>query len=178
MAWRSSQLHSPEIAPFKHWLLDRGSLTARLQRLGTFSVAPLRQGLEIPNRDETQILRLRNGKLAWRREVTLFCNDRPLVFAHTVMSRQPRGPMLRWLGRLGNRSFGALLFAHPGFVRGPIEVRQLDARHPLFLPATVALGLAGLPPKTLWARRSPFFFGEQGALVTEVFSPEVAHLKP
>jgi chorismate--pyruvate lyase len=79
----------------------------------------------------------------------------------------PRGPLTRWLARIGTRSLGSLLFADPGFSRGEIHCRRLDQRHPLFLQAIEVLGGA---PKHLWARRSLFRFGQQSVLVTEVYS--------
>ena len=104
----------------------------------------------------------------------------PVVFAHTVLPRAPRGPFCRWLGRLGERSLGALLFAHPGFARGPLHCRRLDARHPLYARAMAALGLDATPPTAppLWARRSCFTYDAQRVLVTEVFHPAIANLAP
>ena len=177
-AWRSRQLHTPESFPFRPWLKDHGSLTARLQGLGDFSVELLRQQLKTPNPDEARRLDLMPWHLARIREVTLLCDKQPLVFAHTVMPCPPRGPMARWLARLGNRSLGELLFTHPGFLRGPLETRRIDARHPLYQPSVVALKLADKPPAALWARRSCFSFGKQCVLVTEVFSPEIARFTP
>jgi chorismate-pyruvate lyase len=81
--------------------------------------------------------------------------------------------MTRWLQRMGNRSLGALLFAHAGFKRGKLECRRLDQRHPLFEPAISAMPSLDSHQKNLWARRSSFSFGGQAVLVTEIFSPEV-----
>ena len=171
LAWRDRVLRSAESTPIKHWLRDRGSLTANLQARGTFAVRLLRQGLAMPTADEAIALGIKRNRLAWVREVALFCAGEPLVFAHTVLSYRPRGAMTGWLARLGNRSLGALVFSHPRFVRGVINCKRLDHRHPLFQPAVAAMQLANAPPSTLWARRSHFSFGHQSVLVTEVFSP-------
>ena len=86
-----------------------------------------------------------------------------------------RGPLTRWLARLGNRSLGALLFSHAGFVRGPLVSRRLDVRDALYSRAVVAMNLnSTAKPAVLWARRSNFSFGRQRVLVTEVFSPSLA----
>ena len=175
--WRARPPLGADGRPFKSWLNDRGSLTARLQSAGRFALAVLGQRLDVPTHDEARRLELAPGRLAWVREVVLYCDDRPLVFAHSVLPRRPRGPMTRWLARLGARSLGALLFAHPCFARGDLAACRLDARHPLFRPAIAALGLADAPPPALWARRSSFSFGCQSLLVTEVFSPAVAGLR-
>lgn len=172
--WRERPLHDKDSFPFKPWLVDRGSLTERLQAMGPFSVVVLKQQTAAPTQDEARELSLKREQIAWIREVALVCNGRPVVFAHTVLPRRPRGPLTRWLARLGNRSLGALLFAHPQFTRGRLVARRLDARHPLFQPSVEALQLTGKSPKTLWARRSSFSFGSQSVLVTEVFSPAIS----
>ena len=104
----------------------------------------------------------------------LMSGDVPLVFAHTVLPYHPRGPLTGWLARLGNRSLGALLFADPGFMRGKLANRRIDARHELFDAAVRALALEASPPRLLWARRSRFHYGAQSVLVTEIFAPQVS----
>jgi chorismate--pyruvate lyase len=175
-AWRESLLRPADSAraPFNDWLLGRGSLTARIQAKGRFAVRVLRQELGRPTADEALVLGIEPGVQAWVREVALLCDDRIIVFAHTVLPRRPRGPLTVWLARLGNRSLGALLFSHPGFTRGQLAFKRLDHRHALFEPALTALQLdGGEAPTTLWARRSRFGFGEQSVLVSEVFSPRL-----
>ncbi len=174
LAWRPRVLRSADSIPFKSWLRDRSSLTARLQRRGTFAVRLLRQGLGMPTGDEALALGIKRKRLVWVREVALLCDGAPLVFAHTVLPRRPRGPVTGWLARLGTRSLGALLFAHPGFSRAVINCKRLDHRHPLFRPAVDAMQLAASPPPILWARRSLFTFGRQTVLVTEIYSPALS----
>lgn len=170
--WRRKLPHSTDNIHFIDWLRDRGSLTERLQARGSFAVKLLRQGLGRPTIDEACALDIERKQVAWVREVALYCNDRPLVFAHTVLAYRPRGAMTGWLARLGNRSLGALLFSHAGFKRGTISVRRIDHRHSLFRRAVEAMALSK-PPCALWARRSLFSFGAQSVLVTEVFSPDL-----
>ena len=171
--WRKRVLRTRENARIRPWLTDRSSLTERLRSLGAFSLTRLSQHLARPTRDEARVLRLNPRQVARSREVLLSCDGQPVVFAHTILPRQPRGPLTRWLARLGNRSLGALLFSHPGFLRGPLTARRIDQRHPLYLPAIKAMQLADTTSPTLWARRSRFTFGLQSVLVTEVFSPDL-----
>ena len=169
VAWRAKSPRSA--APVAGWLHGRGSLTARLQARGGFALDLLHQGLALPTLDEAIALGVKRDQLLQVREVALRVDGLALVFAHTVLPRRPRGPLGIWLKRLGNRSLGALLFAHPRFARGALSCRFVDSRHALFQPAIDALELTDAPSQGLWARRSRFTFGLQSVLVTEVFSP-------
>ena len=172
--WRVSLPQDTAGRPFRSWLSDRASLTERLRASGAFAVVVLNQRLAMPARDEAGELGLKTGQLAWIREVALYCDGEPVVFAHTVLPYRPRGPLTRWLARLGNRSLGALLFSHAGFTRGPLVSRRLDPRDALFARAVAAMNLSSpAAPAILWARRSSFSFGRQRVLVTEVFSPSL-----
>jgi len=176
--WRGRITRTEDSAPLLPWLRDRGSLTARLQSRGRFALRVLRQQRCRPTADEALALGLPTAVRAWIREVALSCDDRVVVFAHTVLPCEPRGPLTRWLARLRERSLGALLFAHVGFSRSPMKFQRLDQRHTLFAPAVQALQFAGGIPSALWARRSHFGFGAQSVLVTEVFSPALLLLTP
>ncbi len=175
LAWRKKPVRNAASLPFVDWLRDRNSLTSRLQARGTFDVRVLKQGLGMPTLNEAVALGLRRRQVAWIREVALYCDGEPVVFAHTILPYRPRGPLTRWLARLGNRSLGALLFSHAGFVRGPLVSRRLDSRDALFARAVAAMNLnSSAKPAVLWARRSNFSFCRQRVLVTEVFSPSLA----
>lgn len=166
--WRRSLLRSAASAACIACLRDRGSLTARIQARGRFAVRVLYQGLALPTRDEAAALGIAAGTRAWVREVALSCDGQVVAFAHTVLLRQTRGPLTRWLARLGNRSLGSLLFSHAGFGRGELRFKRLDTHHALFEAARATLETS---KRTLWARRSLFAFGRQSVLVTEVFAP-------
>ena len=150
------------------WLTEPGSLTARCQAHSrAFQVRLLHLGYGRPLADEQAG---RAKRLV--REVLLECDGIPVIFAHTTLSTAVGGQLSRWLARLGSRSLGSLLFAHPGFMRGRIEYCRLDARHPLFQRV---VGLSQ-PMKYLWARRSWHHLGVQAVLVTEVFLPAIEQL--
>lgn len=166
--WRSRLPGKERIPPqLRSWLTEPDSLTARCQRAcSEFRVRLLDFGKARPLVDEDA------GRLAWVREVALECDGVPVIFAHTTLSIRPRGRLNNWLGRLGSRSLGSLLFAYPGFRRGKIEFCRLDRRHPLFARAA-AIAPVG---DCLWARRSFHGLGRQEVLVTEVFLPGIRRL--
>lgn len=134
-----------------------------------------RLGFMRPNRDESMLLHLQPCELAYVREVLLTCNGRPVVFAHSVAGAAAlRGP---WAGltRLGGRPLGEALFGNPRVVRGRLQYRRVDARHPLLRQA-VRAGVA-TSRAALWARRSLFFLRGHSLMVTEVFLPAILEVK-
>ncbi len=156
--------------PLRSWLREPDSLTARLQRSGEFRLKLLAQRLLGANRDEEAALGLAPRARCWVREVLLHCDGRPVVFAHTVLPAEPRGVLGRWFDGLGGRSLGSLLFAHPGFRRGPLAFARIDRRHPLYARAAAALGVS---PACFHARRCTHGFGPQKILVTEIFCADI-----
>ena len=171
--WRSRLPAWADDPYLRTWLTEPDSLTARCQRnCQVFRVRLLRFGKGMALADEA----VEGGvgrELAWVREVVLECDGEPVIFAHTTLAATGNGRLTRWISRLGTRSLGSLLFAYPGFRRGAIEFLRLDCRHPLYQRAA-ALSAVGCE---LWARRSLHRLGTQQVLVTEVFLPDIRHLK-
>jgi len=167
--WHGAALGcEPGIAP---WLRDRGSLTQRIQQRCTrFAVRGVRSGLARIALDEAALLGVAPSHLAWSREVFLYADGIPVVFAHSACARQHlRGPWPAVRG-LGSKPLGALLFAHPLVERKPLHYKALRDAHPLYRRATAVLDN---PPGRLWARRSLFYLHGAPLLVTEVFLPEI-----
>lgn len=156
---------------YRHWLADAGSLTSRLQAgCGCFSVERLRQGWGFPERDEAALLGMRHNQRALLREVTLCCDGRAVVFAHSVLPRASLRGEWQHFKSLGSRPLGAALFGNPQVVRTPLTFCKLTPRHALYRRALA--GVAGRP-ECLWARRSVFTLRGAAILVTEVFLPEL-----
>ena len=164
----------PSPCPYRSWLVDRGSLTRRIQeRCPAFGVRALRLGMGKAGRDEAASVGLRRRALALLREVYLHCGDAPVVFAHSVIPRASlRGPW-HGLAKMGNKPLGAALFADPRVNREPFQYKKLNRRHELYRRACRVL--ADSPPH-LWARRSVFRRGRHPILVTEVFLPAILGL--
>lgn len=159
---------------YRHWLIDRGSLTKRLQTLSTdFSVKPSRHQYAKPQVDEAQLLNLPRRQNALLREVYLYSQDKPVIFAHSVLPRRSlRGEWLS-LGHLGNKPLGAALFLNPKVTRTQLEFKKLSNRHALYRRAVSQLASK---PHTVWARRSIFRLKRSAIMVTEVFLPQVLKL--
>lgn len=163
----SARLQPP--AALKDWLLDRGSLTRRLQRHsgGDFAVTVLSQRWVRPRLDEAQALAIPPHQYALVREVILHGRGQPWVYARSVLPLAVLAGPLRFLRRLDNRPLGALLFGNPAIRRGPVVLQRWPQA---LLPAD----LQRTDTATLWGRYSVFSRDAQGILVSEVFLPALA----
>jgi len=170
--WHGAALGcTAELAP---WLRDHGSLTLRIQRrCHRFAVRNLHSGLAHIAFDESALLGIAPQQLAWSREVFLYADDQPVVFAHSACAQAHLRGAWAEVRELGSKPLGALLFAHPLVERQPLHYQALRAHHPLYQRAAAALDN---PPGRLWARRSLFYLHGAPLLVTEVFLPEILHL--
>lgn len=168
-----SRSHVPQF--IISWLLDTGSLTQRLIAAcqGHLEVQVLDQALCRPMLSEAQALAVPVHELAWVRQVHLLCNNKPLVFARTVIPiRSLMGPRRRLI-HLGSRPLGALLFADKSMRRGAMQIARLTPQHAMF---PVAIRYLRKRPAAIWGRRSVFYLGGSPLLVSEVFLPKVAKI--
>lgn len=160
------------IAP---WLFDQGSLTRRLVEhcSGQFRVEVVAQRWWRPMHNERQRLAMPVHQLALIRQVYLYCNDLPCVFARTIIPRSTLTGPERHLAVLGNRPLGAVLFADPNMQRDEMEYARLQASDRLFQDAVRRSAAA---PAVLWGRRSVFYLNHKPLLVNEIFLPAIAAL--
>lgn len=151
------------------WLLDEGSLTARLIEHSerAFDVELLQQGWGEGFVGEYRLLNspLRQKMLV--REVILRGAGRPWVFARSLVPVTSLQGRLKALKQLDNRPLGALLFQDPHMARGPIQVAEILPEHGYLHPQAQSV-----QPTPLWGRRSVFYLDQQPLLVSEVFLPE------
>ncbi len=166
----------PAIEPgYAPWLHDHGSLTKRIQqRCEKFNVQNIYNGLSMASRDEINLLNVTRPQHIYTREVFLYADDKPVVFAHSVVAAHHLRGTWHTLQHFGNRPLGALLFSHPLVQRAPLRFRALKPEHTLYRHA--AIGMDN-PPLSLWARRSVFSLHGAPLLVTEVFLPDILKLQ-
>ena len=161
----SSRLNSQK----KSWLFDPGSLTARLIKScdGEFSVKVLSVKRATPTPDEIAVLGLKPRSQSLIRQVLLYCNDIPVVYARTIIPVSSLRSELRGLVRLGNRPLGAVLFADKSMRREPMEITRVKAGHTCY----EWTGCTGT--EVIWGRRSVFRLKGQKLLVSEFFLPDL-----
>lgn len=148
------------------WLLDKGSLTAKLILLsqGEFRVKVLRQVHARASRSEAAALGIAPHQLCLVREVILLGHHQPWVFARSVLPLTSLTGKLRHLRKQGSRPLGAFLFSQPKLTRSPISL-SLIYRHHQYVPAVL------LDDAPVWGRRSIFYVESKPLLVSEVFLP-------
>lgn len=155
------------------WLMDSGSLTARLiaRSSGQFKVQLVRQIIGLPSRNECHVLGMKRPTLALIREVILCGKGDPWVFARSILPLASLTGQLRHLRKQGTRPLGAFLFSQPQLTRSAIAVAQISRDH-----AYVPGDLVG--DQLLWGRRSVFYLQQKPLLVSEVFLPAFAAQLP
>ncbi|UZK02491.1 chorismate--pyruvate lyase family protein [Venatoribacter cucullus] len=156
--WSGRNRCLPSLLPplWRDWLLDSGSLTARLSALrpGQFRVQLLAQYHGRPTPLERTELQLHGQHNVWVREVILLLGDTPLVYARTAVPITTLNGAGKRLQSLGERSLGSFLFQQPNLRRTPLRASHCKAN---------ALGLE-------WSRRSVFYLGDKPLMVSEAFT--------
>jgi chorismate lyase len=156
---------APISSNLRQWILDKGSLTAKLLRLseGEFHVQVLRQINTRVGRSEALALGIKPSQLTLVREVVLMGHNRAWVFARSILPLSSLTGRLRHLRKQGNRPLGAFLFNQPQLKRSPIAVAHIS-RHHHYVPAELLD-----EQKNVWGRRSIFDIDGKKLLVSEVF---------
>ncbi|RCS56723.1 chorismate--pyruvate lyase family protein [Parvibium lacunae] len=170
----------------RDWVVQTDSLTRALQACGQFRVHCLHQGLAPVHADEWRALGLTRPGQVWQREVLLWLNDQPVVFAHTVVPLHHTAYDWPFFSELGHQSLGSALFSDPLIQRQALYFSHLLGKHPLLQKAQHALStplnsgkltLASSGPQAqfahtgCYARRSVFTRRQARMLVSEVFLP-------
>jgi len=130
------------------WIRDDRSLTQKLKkRYQDFRVVVHKQEeLEIYKHEINQ---LGNEENFIVREVSLYGDDQPVVFARSVI---PKNTKTESIMKIGNKPLGEILFTDPNISREPIEITfQND----------------------IWGRRSVFVMNNSRILVSEFFLEKI-----
>lgn len=178
-SWRKAHHISHGIdSQYTEWLLDKGSLTQKLidKSHGKFTIQVLDQSIKAVPFSEKKALAIPHRQWAVIREVILYGNDDPWVYARTVIPLSTlRGP-LRRLHFLGNQSLGGQLFSNPTMRREPVEVALLAPDY--FSQTSLHKARKKIHNMTLvWGRRSVFRVFNKPLLVSEMFLPDLFRRK-
>ena len=122
--------------------------------------------------NEAQQLNMRVSSFALVRQVHLLCDNKPWVFARTVIPPHTLRGKQRRLAKLGKKPLGAVLFADKSMKRTEMEIASIWPGQYLYQLATYHLPQTDQP---IWGRRSVFYLNNHPLLVSEIFLPEIGH---
>ncbi|MFT6987357.1 MAG: chorismate--pyruvate lyase [Psychromonas sp.] len=160
----------PEQCPEKiaSWLYDKRSLTKKLERLCRQFSVQVRQQTIVNVPDHSLSGYFSNETKILVREVFLYCDNLPVVFAQTEIPLSTLTEQQAQLAEIGSQSLGNILFQDPSMKRGAIEIAQLTDKSML---APISPEFKQNYDHPLWARRSLFYLNDNPLLVSELFLP-------
>jgi len=165
--WQSSDLCVLS-EHLQSWLLDPSSLTARLKtHCHQFRVELLGQKVE-PCQAHEAVVTIPVGEQVLVREVLLYCDDKPQVFARSLLPIASLTGAEQALADLGTQSLGQVLFNNSSLERKTIEIAEFDSTSSV---GKLARDLQLEITHTLWGRRSIFMLESKPLMVAEVFLP-------
>lgn len=143
-------------ATLQSWLLETGSLTARLKQQGQFTLQVLQEQQELL----PAFLQQRwHSSVGTRREVLLSLDGRPAIYAQSFWPAATADSLMP-LAQLGAMPLGEFMFAQPDLQRSALQLALFNAEFQV--PASDLL-------QPCWGRRSYFSVLGHELLVQEVF---------
>ena len=163
--WISPEhIHSPLNPSLHSWLLAPDSLTQKLkQQCQHFEVKVLGEGVHT-----SCIGELPQQQQVWIREVLLYLDGQPWIFARTIIPQNIMNEKQADFTELGSKPLGELLFSKNEFIPGKIEIAQFSLSSRL---AELAASLNQYVVEPLWGPRRYFHVGSEQLIVSEVFLP-------
>jgi chorismate--pyruvate lyase len=158
------------------WLYNPASLTARLKtHCRDFKVEVLfEQPIPASHCAEFDPMFNANFSECRLRQVLLWCDDQPWVFASTVIPEETLQQNSEWLEKLGNKPLGEALFNNPDVTRGPLSVSAFNLHNQLFQQQRNE----AVNYRALWGRRSVFNINQAPLAVSEIFLPDSLAYEP
>ena len=167
--WQSPTKH--EVSTYLlSWLLEPSSLTAKLkQHCRDFRVEVLGQQVEACHLLEANDV-IKVGEQVLVREVLLYCDDIPQVFARSLLPLSTLTNGEQKLAELGTQPLGQVLFNSPSLERKNLEIACFDQTSSVSkLVKKLAINVK--PNFVMWGRRSLFYIHQKPLMVAEVFLP-------
>lgn len=177
--WQSPNDENLEVLTntLKDWLLDEGSLTARLKsRSDNFSVRVIGEKQMLCTAEEA-CRAIKVGEPVLVREVILYCDNIPHVFARSLLPLTSLTGDEQVLANLGEQPLGQVLFNNPSLKRHRLEVASFTVGSSVVNLAEVLTENSLLnslfnKDQVLWGRRSIFMLENKPLMVAEVFLPD------
>lgn len=135
----------------KSWLLEQGPITKRIKSIAEFRLELIQDELSDATDDEILFLKIDSEEIRIR-EVILFGNENPMVFARTIIPNTTIEKGLKELGKIGNKPLGDILFEKDIFSKEDIVFASFKDKESLF-----------------WGRKIKYTVKDQPFSVMEVF---------
>jgi len=164
--------------PLKDWLLDEGSLTARLKaHCENFQVKVIGEQHQLCSAEEACNL-IKVGEPILVREVILYCDNVPQVFARSLLPLTSLTGKEQALASLGEQPLGQVLFNNASLRRQRLEVSSFNDDSSVAILAKDLFNKSHTQYSSelfipmLWGRRSIFMLENKPLMVAEVFLPD------
>tara|TARA_B100001142_G_scaffold33024_1_gene29328 strand:- start:1380 stop:1868 length:489 start_codon:yes stop_codon:yes gene_type:complete len=110
-SWNSYEAieHELKNAEIESWLLEQGPITKRIKSMKKFRLELIQDELSEVKEDEILFLTTDDESIRVR-EVILYGNNTPMVFARTIIPNTTINKGLKELGEIGNKPLGDILF--------------------------------------------------------------------
>jgi len=135
----------------KSWLLEQGPITKRIKSIAEFRLELIQDELSDATDDEILFLKIDSEEIRIR-EVILYGNENPIVFARTIIPNTTIEKGLKELGKIGNKPLGDILFEKDIFFKEDIVFATFKDEESLF-----------------WGRKIKYTVKDQPFSVMEVF---------
>ena len=135
----------------KSWLLEQGPITKRIKSIAEFRLELIQDELSDATDDEILFLKIDSEEIRIR-EVILYGNENPIVFARTIIPNTTIEKGIRELGKIGNKPLGDILFEKDIFSKEDIVFASFKDKESLF-----------------WGRKIKYTVKDQPFSVMEVF---------
>ncbi len=103
-SWKNFESIESKISKneIRSWLLENGPITKRIKKNGSFKLHLIQDELSFIEQEDKDFIDCTSNEIKLR-EVILFCNDEPIVFAQTIIPVETISKGLKQLGNLGNK---------------------------------------------------------------------------
>ena len=150
----------------KEWLLETGSLTAKLkQQFDSFRVEVLSEKKIELTQEQADVIGIQSQQ-ALCREVVLYGNDKPRIYAQSWIPLAQLSLNSDFL-TLGSKPLGEFIFQHPNLIRENLMLASFLSDSAI-APLLESLHLTN---ENVIARRSIFHLEELKLMVCEAFLP-------
>ena len=168
--WLSLQACEQQLPPhlYTH-LADDGSLTRRVRETcpQSFAVRLVDHHTVSLLRSEWELLELQEDDTALARQVFLCCEDRPRIYARTIIGLVERNRLLTSrIEQLGQQSLGSILFRDPLAKKRIMHLAELPLDHDFFQGIEVP---GRNRSDRVWVRRSLYEYEGCELIVYEAF---------